>query len=138
VRYLTKLLYGSKSEKSKYQAPDGQCSLFDDDSFFNEPEHTEEQSTDTVTYTVVRKLHKKKRNDSFLDGLEIEEIHHHPENLQCECCQNEMTEIGSNIVREEAKFIPATVKRVRQHQLCDVLDINLDLLESVVCIKQKM
>lgn len=34
VRYLTKLLYGSKSEKSKYQAPDGQCSLFDDDSFF--------------------------------------------------------------------------------------------------------
>jgi len=35
VRYLTKLLYGSKSEKSKYQAPDGQCSLFDDDPFFN-------------------------------------------------------------------------------------------------------
>nr|WP_232019888.1 hypothetical protein [Ureibacillus thermosphaericus] len=34
VSYLTKLLYGSKSEKSKYQAPDGQCSLFDDDSFF--------------------------------------------------------------------------------------------------------
>ena len=65
VRYLTKLLYGSKSEKSKYQAPDGQCSLFDDDPFFNEPEHTEEQSTDTVTYTVVRKIHKKKRNDSF-------------------------------------------------------------------------
>ncbi|WP_222837135.1 hypothetical protein [Ureibacillus thermophilus] len=39
VRYLIKLLYGSKSEKSKYQAPDGQCSLFDDDSFFNEPEY---------------------------------------------------------------------------------------------------
>ena len=47
--------------------------------FFNEPEHTEEQSTDTVTYTVVRKIHKKKRNDFFVDGLEIEEIHHHPE-----------------------------------------------------------
>ena len=113
VRYLTKLLYGSKSEKSKYQAPDGQCSLFDDDPFFNEPEHTEEQSTDTVTYTVVRKIHKKKRNDSFMDGLEIEEIHHHPENLHCECCQSQMTEIGNTIVREEAKFIPATVKRVR-------------------------
>ena len=59
VRYLTKAFYGSKSEKSKYQAPDGQCSLFDDDSSFNEPEHTEEQSTETVTYTVVRKVKKK-------------------------------------------------------------------------------
>lgn len=30
VRQLTKALYGSKSEKSKYQAPDGQVSLFED------------------------------------------------------------------------------------------------------------
>lgn len=40
VRQLTKALYGSKSEKSKYQAPDGQGSLFDDDPSFNESEHT--------------------------------------------------------------------------------------------------
>lgn len=33
VRQLTKALYGSKSEKSKYRAPDGQISLFEDDSF---------------------------------------------------------------------------------------------------------
>ncbi|WP_396122082.1 transposase [Caldibacillus thermoamylovorans] len=31
VRYLTKLLYGSKTEKSKYNTLDGQISLFDDD-----------------------------------------------------------------------------------------------------------
>ena len=31
VRQLTKALYGSKTEKSKYQAPDGQGSLFEDD-----------------------------------------------------------------------------------------------------------
>ncbi|WP_422655561.1 transposase domain-containing protein, partial [Lysinibacillus sp. UBA6686] len=83
VRQLTKALYGSKSEKSKYQAPDGQGSLFDDDPSFNESEQTEEQSTPTVTYIVERKLHKKKRNDSFHDGIEIEEIHHHPTNTQC-------------------------------------------------------
>ncbi|WP_234007913.1 transposase, partial [Lysinibacillus sp. FJAT-14745] len=71
VRQLTKALYGSKSEKSKYQAPDGQCSLFDDDPSFNESEHTEEQSTATITYTVNRKSHKKKRNDSFQNGIEI-------------------------------------------------------------------
>ena len=31
VRQLTKMIYGSRSEKAKYQAPDGQCSLFEDD-----------------------------------------------------------------------------------------------------------
>ncbi|MEK5391475.1 hypothetical protein NSQ59_14020 [Margalitia sp. FSL K6-0131] len=40
VRHLTKLLYGSKTEKSKYNAPDGQASLFEDDPSFNEPEQT--------------------------------------------------------------------------------------------------
>ena len=49
IRQLTKALYGSKSEKSKYQAPDGQGSLFEDDPSFNDSEQTEEQSTPTVT-----------------------------------------------------------------------------------------
>jgi hypothetical protein len=31
LQHLTKLLYGSKTEKSKYNTPDGQASLFDDD-----------------------------------------------------------------------------------------------------------
>ena len=113
VRQLTKALYGSKTEKSKYQAPDGQGSLFDDDSFFNDSEQTEEQSTPTVTYTVVCKLHKKKRNDSFRDGIETEEIHHHPTNTKCDCCLGQMTEVGTTIAREEAKFIPATMKRIQ-------------------------
>ena len=111
VRQLTKALYGSKSEKSKYQAPDGQVSLFEDDPSFNEPEQTAEQSTDTVSYTVIRKKTNKKRNDSFRENIEIEEIHHHPTDLTCECCQEKMMEFSSMLVREEAKFIPATMKR---------------------------
>ena len=113
VRQLTKALYGSKSEKSKYQAPDGQGSLFENDPSFNDSEHTEEQSTPTVTYTVVRKLHRKKRNDSFRDGIETEEIHHHPTNTQCDCCHHQMTEAGTTIAREEAKFIPAKMMRIQ-------------------------
>lgn len=58
VRYLTKLLYGSKTEKSKYNTLDGQISLFDDDPSFNDSEHTEEQSQQTISYTVVRKSSK--------------------------------------------------------------------------------
>src|SRR5690606_33645952 len=91
----------------RYQAPDGQGSLFEDDPSFSDSEQTEEQSTETVSYTVVRKLSKKKRNDSFQDGIEIEEIHHHPANIQCDCCRGQMTEAGSIVAREEAKFIPA-------------------------------
>lgn len=113
VRQLTKALYGSKSEKAKYQAPDGQCSLFEDDPSFSDSEQTEEQSTETVSYTVVRKLSKKKRNDSFRDGIEIEEIHHHPVNTQCDCCLNQMTEAGTVLTREEAKFIPAKMVRIQ-------------------------
>lgn len=113
VRHLTKLLYGSKTEKSKYNAPDGQASLFGDDPSFNDPEHTGEQSQQTITYTVVRKVQKKKRNDSLHDGIEVEAVHHHPDNTICDCCQVQMIEIGSTIVREEAKFIPARMKKVQ-------------------------
>ncbi len=113
VRQLTKALYGSKSEKSKYQAPDGQGSLFEDDPSFSESEQTEEQSTETVRYTVTRKKTNKKRNDSFRDDMEVEEIHHHPANMICDCCLGEMVEFSSKMVREEAKFIPATMKRVQ-------------------------
>jgi len=116
VRQLTKALYGSKSEKSKYQAPDGQGSLFEDDPSFSEPEQTEEKSTETVSYTVTRKKTNKKRNDSFREDIEVEEIHHHPANLACDCCLGEMVEFSSTMVREEAKFIPATMKRVQHFE----------------------
>ena len=66
IHQLTKALYSSKSEKSKYQAPDGQGSLFEDDLSFSESEQTEKQNTETVSYTVTRKKTNKKRNDSFL------------------------------------------------------------------------
>ena len=116
IHQLTKALYGSKSEKSKYQAPDGQGSLFEDDPSFNEPEQTEEQSTETISYTVTRKKTNKKRNDSFREDIEVEEIHHHPANLACDCCESEMVEFSSILVREEAKFIPATMKRVQHFE----------------------
>lgn len=113
VRQLTKLLYGSKTEKSKYHIPDGQASLFDDDPSFSIPEHTEEKSQQTITYTVVRKIQTKKRNDSLRDNIETEMVHHHPDNIICDCCQHHMVEIGSTLAREEAAFIPAKMVKVQ-------------------------
>ena len=113
LRHLNKLLFGSKTEKSKYNTPDGQTSLFDDEPSFSEPEHTGEQSQQTISYTVVRKVQKKKRNDSLHDGIKVEAVHHHPKNMICDCCQDQMIEIGSTIVREEAEFIPARMRKVQ-------------------------
>jgi transposase len=113
VRYLTKLLYGSKTEKSKYNTLEGQTSLFDNDPFFNEPEHTGEESQQFISYTVVRKIQKKKRNDSLADNVEVQSVHHHPENTTCDCCHEQMIEIGSTVIREEAEFIPARMKKVQ-------------------------
>lgn len=113
IHQLTKALYGSKSEKSKYQAPDGQCNLFEDDPSFNDSEQTEDQSTATISYTVVRKIQKKKRNDSFHEDVETEKIHHYPSNTQCDCCRGQMTEAGTVLAREEAKIIPAKIVRIQ-------------------------
>lgn len=113
LRQLTKLLFGSKTEKSKYNTPDGQVSLFEDDPSFIDSEHTEEESQQMISYTVVRKIHKKKRNDSLRDNVEVEAIHHHPESTVCDCCQHQMTEIGGTLVREEAKFVPAKMMKVQ-------------------------
>lgn len=107
ISQLRKMMYGARSEKSKYQAPDGQCSLFEDDPSFNEPEQTGKQSIETVTYSVTRSKKKKKRNDVFAPGTEVEEVHHHPSLLTCACCQSDLQEIGSTLIREEAELIPA-------------------------------
>lgn len=111
VRQLTKALYSSKSERSRYHN-ENQLSLFDDETLFNPTEHTEEQSQQEVTYTVVRKAKNRKRNDVLSDDVEVEEVHHHPDNVQCDCCQTEMSELGSTVVREEAEFIPARMKKI--------------------------
>ncbi|WP_342048946.1 IS66 family transposase zinc-finger binding domain-containing protein, partial [Bacillus sp. OTU530] len=113
LQHVTKLLYGSKTEKSKYNKPDGQVSLFEDDPSFSEPEHTEEQSQQTISYTVVRNVRKKKRNDSLRDDVEVETIHYHPAHTICDCCQHQMVEISGMVVREEAKFIPAKMMKVQ-------------------------
>ncbi len=34
--------------------------------------------------------------------------------IKCDCYQSQMTETGTVIGRKEAKFIPATLKRIQQ------------------------
>src|SRR5690606_29225961 len=114
-RHLTKLLYGSKTEQSKYNLPDAQTSLYDenDDDSIDCSEHPDEQTQQKIVYTVERKAKNRKRNEFLAEHLETEVIHHHPEDTTRDCCQQAMTEMGSTIVREEAMFIPATMKKIQ-------------------------
>ena len=48
--------------------------------------------------------------------MEVEEVHHHPENTFCDCCQNQMNEIGRTLAREEAMFIPAKMKKIQHFE----------------------
>ncbi|MGL4820506.1 MAG: IS66 family transposase [Bacilli bacterium] len=112
IQFLKKALYGAKSEKSKYTAPDGQCSLFDNDPFFSEPEN-EEINTTTEYIVSSKKKTPKKRNDSFVEGLEVKEVHHYPEKTHCECCDTAMSDVGNTVVREEAEFVPAKMIRIQ-------------------------
>ncbi|MFD2195913.1 IS66 family transposase, partial [Oceanobacillus bengalensis] len=84
-----------------------------DDPSFTDSEQTEEQSQQKISYTVERKTKNKKRNDSLRDDIEVETIHHHPKNKTCDCCQEQMLEFASTIVREEAVFIPARMKKIQ-------------------------
>ncbi|MEI3613642.1 IS66 family transposase [Pseudogracilibacillus sp. SO30301A] len=69
-----------------------------------------------MTYTVVRRVKNKKRNDSFLDHIEIEEVHHHPDNLACDCCQSTMKEIGIQWFGKRRSLSPLKWKRVQHFE----------------------
>uniref|UniRef100_UPI0036D34EBB hypothetical protein n=1 Tax=Heyndrickxia sporothermodurans TaxID=46224 RepID=UPI0036D34EBB len=59
VRHLTKLLYGSKTEKSKYNAPDGQGSLFDDDPAFRNLSTQKNKANRQFLILLFEKLNRK-------------------------------------------------------------------------------
>ena len=79
-------------------------SLFEDDLSFIDSEHKEEHSQQTNSYTVVQKIHKKKRNDSLRNDVEAEMVHYHPVSTIYDCHQHQMVEIGGKVVRESREL----------------------------------
>ena len=45
--------------------------------------------------------------------METETNHYHPDNIIFDCCQHQMTQIGSTLACEEAAFIPANMMKVK-------------------------
>ena len=100
VANLTKMLFGSRSEKTRYsqeEIPQNQTSLFDEPSdFFGQPEKEEgEISRITVISTHTRKHRVPGWKEKQLENLPTEEYHHRLEEPVYLCCYGEMKELGT-------------------------------------------
>ena len=124
IDYLTKKLFGSSSEKTKYNP--NQLSLFEDPKS-DEPSENEEtlvEKTEEISY------HRRKKVGHKADltkDLPIEEIHCelHDDDCKCDYCGEQMKPIGKKVIREEVCFIPAKLykKVYYQHAYkCHCLD----------------
>ncbi|MCV3326863.1 IS66 family transposase [Pediococcus ethanolidurans] len=108
VAYLTKKLYGQKSE----QTDPNQLSLLEDnDSIFSSPEQTDQQSEVTNTNQVpAKKKCKKTRRETVSRHLAVKETIISLPKQQCPQ-GHQLKVVGKKFVREELRFIPAKLYR---------------------------
>jgi transposase len=127
VAYLTKKLFGRSSEKSKALGIEGQLSFFDEaetesDTNVSEPDLSE------VKEAIRKKKYKGQRKDK-LENLPHDKVTFklHPDELTCQCCNHGLTPVGTEFVRSEVEYNPATLR---------VIDLYRETYECRKC-KQK-
>lgn len=112
---LTKMLFGSRSEKTKgtNEEIDGnQTSLFDEESDFFVPMNEEEgELKKTLVLQHKRKRRKRGWKDKQLENLPTEEFDHTIDEPVCDCCGYEMHELG---VKDWSEVVLVPAKLVRQ------------------------
>ena len=131
IEYLEKMLYGRKSEKTKYLDIPGQLDIFDLPGMEQpeKPEETdEERESEHTAITYTRKKRKKKAtSEELYRNLPSEKkvIPVSGKDRICPCCGEEMSHLGEKFARHEIGIIPAKVKHYEIYQ------------ETVVCNKCK-
>lgn len=106
VTYLTKMLYGKKSEKSKILEIDGQVCLFDEAEIECNPKIKE--PTLKAAEKLIAKKYNGQRKDK-LDKLPHKKIvfETSDEELICDNCGSKLVGVGEEFVRTEVQYIPA-------------------------------
>ena len=116
VDFLTRKLYGTKSEKTSALETEGQMSLF------NEIETCADPKAQEPDLVVVEKhLRKRKytgqREKLIKDIPRSKVLHTIDEREQiCERCGGTMVKIGEEFVRTEVQFIPASLKVIEHYR----------------------
>lgn len=150
IDYLTKQLYGASSEKRKKPEEaqaDGQITLFDmyaqifdEAEYFHDPDHKEPEQV-TVVKEHVRKA-KKTNKEKYKDlPVQIEEVPLPDDERFCAECGTELVAIGTEFVREELLYIPATLKLIKYYRTsykCPVCTdgYNPDAVKSMIVKSQ--
>jgi transposase len=120
IAYLKKMIFGSKSEKSKNFDIPGQLSLFGEQDIT--PEDREEKG-EVSGYTRTKQRKDKTTHAEMYKNLPVKKrvIPATGEERICEYCGNEMEHLGEKFVRDEIEITPAKVVHVKVYQ------------ETVVC-----
>ncbi|HIY58630.1 MAG TPA: IS66 family transposase [Candidatus Tetragenococcus pullicola] len=118
VILLNKMLFGSKSEKTKKkieEIPSNQLSLFEE---VSDTIETDEKQSNEKTKTIVSTYTRRRRTPEWkkkqLENLPTEEIDHIIDEPICDCCGHSMHELGVKDW-EEVMFIPAKLVRYLHH-----------------------
>ena len=112
LEYCKAKLFGASSEKSKTPFP-GQLNLFGDMEDDRTPELIEAEDIEVTAHKRTRK--KKATYDELFGSLTVRQVkldNLKPEELICPNCGDKMAAIGTEVVRTEVIFHPATLERV--------------------------
>ena len=112
VDILRKIVFGQKSEKTKYIANDGEQL-----SIFNEAETEESRKEREKEEAIAVQPHTRKKrrtHDELAKDLPVEEVVHTAEERVCDRCGADMEVIGKEFVRDELVYVRARVF-VRKH-----------------------
>lgn len=110
--YCKAKLFGASSEKSKTPFP-GQLNLFGDMEDDRTPELIEAEDIEVTAHKRTRK--KKATYEEMFGSLSVRQVkldNLKAEQLICPNCGDKMTAIGTEVVRTEVVFHPATLERV--------------------------
>lgn len=115
IAEMNRRLFGRKKETPPV---DGQIDLLDD-STFNEPEHTGQESQEPITVSSFKRRKRKGLKALSLEGLPEVPIHYELKGADCLCedCGHTLHDIGATRLREEPLYVPAHIEKqvIYQH-----------------------
>ncbi len=127
VDFLTRKLYGTKSEKTSSLGIEGQMSLFNETEYFAVP-NAEEPELVYVENHLRKRKYTGQREELIKDLPRSKVLHTIDKSEQvCEECGSFMVKVGEKFVRTEVQFIPASLK---------VIDHYRETYECRSCRKQ--
>ena len=116
VDFLTRKLYGTKSEKTSALETEGQMSLFNEMESCADPDAHEPALVEAEKHLRKRK-YAGQREKLIKDIPRSKVLHTIDESEQiCERCGSAMVKVGEEFVRTEVQFIPASLKVIDHYR----------------------